>query len=94
MNGKLTEQLRKLAKQVVYLLTLISLSFQTSQTLFYTSKWNSHNVVIVIIPEINSRFWLKVIFLSIFSKLQDVRLVREDEVQKKALQEYDLMQEK
>uniref|UniRef100_A0A671XE70 Tetratricopeptide repeat protein 30 n=1 Tax=Sparus aurata TaxID=8175 RepID=A0A671XE70_SPAAU len=42
MNGKLTEQLRKLAKQV----------------------------------------------------LQDVRLVREDEVQKKALQEYDLMQEK
>ncbi|XP_036945207.1 tetratricopeptide repeat protein 30A isoform X3 [Acanthopagrus latus] len=41
MNGKLTEQLRKLAKQ-----------------------------------------------------LQDVRLVREDEVQKKALQEYDLMQEK
>lgn len=68
--------------------------FQTSQTLFYSSKWNSHNVVIVINPKINSRFWLKVIFLSIFSKLQDVRLVREDEVQKKALQEYDLMQEK
>lgn len=34
------------------------------------------------------------LFLSVFSKVQEARLARDDEVQKKALQDYDQMQEK
>uniref|UniRef100_A0A8C9XX20 Tetratricopeptide repeat protein 30 n=1 Tax=Sander lucioperca TaxID=283035 RepID=A0A8C9XX20_SANLU len=37
---------------------------------------------------------LFILFLSVFSKVQEARLARDDEAQKKTLQDYDLMQEK